>query len=97
MMIKLINIFKFFLKRISTHLMTENKSAMMMTSSIRESFVNLRKHGMSPNYQYQQTPTANSAVQLADLRMEILKRGSLKAFDASGLRSALFLNDAYRA
>jgi hypothetical protein len=29
-----------------------------MTSSVRESFVNLRKHGMSSDYQYQQTPTA---------------------------------------
>jgi hypothetical protein len=31
------------------------------------------------------------------LRMEISKSGSLKAFDAFGLRSAIFFNDAYRA
>jgi hypothetical protein len=31
-------------------------AAMMMMSSVRESFVNLRKHGMFPDYQYQQTP-----------------------------------------
>jgi hypothetical protein len=60
-MSKLINIFKLIQKRISTHLKTENKAAMMMTSPVRESIVNFRKHMMSPDYQYQQTPTANSA------------------------------------